>query len=117
MKKVLAIDDDHAILEMLTFILEDSDYSVTTSDNGKVMGIINDFKPDVILLDVLLSGEDGRDIAKKLKTDKSTKKIPLVMLSAHPSASEGAKIAGADDFIEKPFDVDRLLDVVGKLAN
>src|SRR5438552_1892400 len=111
MRKVLVVDDDPAILEVIQIILEDNKYQVETSLNGK---IFNDLKrkPDLIILDVLLSGEDGRDIIKKLKADKKTKHIPVVMISAHPSAGETVFKLGAADFISKPFDIDRLLEAV-----
>ncbi len=114
MKKILAIDDDEAILEVVKFILEENDYEVRTSENGRISGILDEFEPDMILLDVLLSGEDGRDIARRLKSDKKTKNIPLVMISAHPSANVSAKAAGADEFIAKPFEIDHFLEVVDK---
>lgn len=114
MKKILAIDDDEAILEVVKFILESSDYDVRTSENGQIDGIIESFKPDMILLDVLLSGEDGRDIARRLKADEKTKKIPLIMISAHPSAEKGAINAGADEFIAKPFEIDHFLNVISR---
>jgi DNA-binding response OmpR family regulator len=63
-------------------------------------------------LDVLLSGEDGRELCKKLKIDKRTACIPVIMLSAHSDANKIADVSGADAFLEKPFDVDALLDLV-----
>lgn len=118
MKKILVVDDDPAILEVIKIILEDNNYQVETSENGSVIQNFNSHRhPDLILLDVLLSGEDGRDIAKSLKQNKSTQKIPIVMISAHPTAYEGALKAGADDFISKPFDIDHLLKVVDKNIN
>jgi DNA-binding response OmpR family regulator len=115
MKKILVVDDDPAILEVIKVILEDSNYHVKTSESGSVLLNLNGKRhPDLILLDVLLSGEDGRDIARALKTKKSTKDIPIIMISASPSTYEGALAAGADDFISKPFDIDHLLKVIHK---
>ena len=65
--------------------------------------------PDLILLDLLLSGKDGREIVKYLKSQEETRHIPVIMLSAHPSAEETARLAGADDFVAKPFDIVVLL--------
>lgn len=115
MKKILVIDDDAAILEVIKIILEENNYSVTTATNGSILKNLNSHRqPDLILLDVLLSGEDGRDIVGSLKSRKATRDIPIVMISAHPSAYEGSLHAGADDFISKPFDIDHLLKVVDK---
>lgn len=65
--------------------------------------------PDLIILDVLLSGKDGRELVKHLKRQEETKHIPVMMLSAHPSAKESVREAGAQDFVAKPFDIDVFL--------
>ena len=68
----------------------------------------------MILLDVLLSGSDGRDIAKILKSDANTKHIPIIMMSADITVGEKAKLAKIEDFIKKPFDIDDLLALINK---
>jgi two-component system alkaline phosphatase synthesis response regulator PhoP/two-component system response regulator MprA len=65
--------------------------------------------PDIIILDVLLSEEDGPKIAKGLKADAKTKNIPLIMISALPGGEDIAKQAGADAFLAKPFDATELI--------
>src|SRR5688572_24742736 len=70
---------------------------------------VETFKPNLILLDVLISGNDGRTICKQLKSQEDTKHIPIIMFSAHPSAAATIAEYGADDFIAKPFDVNDLL--------
>lgn len=112
MKKILVVDDDPAILEVIKIILEDSDYHVMISENGDIFNLVEEYDPDLILLDVLLSGEDGREIAKNLKNGNKTKNIPIVMISAHPSAAAAVVQTGANDFISKPFDIDYFLEVV-----
>lgn len=113
MKKILVVDDDEAILEMIQLVLQESKYEVVTSKNGDILSLLTSKdRPDLILLDVLLSGVDGREIAKSIKEDSRINKIPVIMLSAHPSAADTVKKAGADDFIPKPFDIDYLLKVV-----
>jgi DNA-binding response OmpR family regulator len=112
-KKVLVIDDDYDILEPLSILLEIDNYEVETTPKGEeTIHKVNDFKPDVILLDMLLSGSDGRQIARALKSNVKTKDIAIIMMSAHPSASEDAKLCGADDFIAKPFESEDLLTLV-----
>lgn len=109
-KKVLVIDDEMSILEALAFMLSDAGYSVKTATSSDKLRNIKDGElPDLILLDVLLSGEDGRDIARMLKSKNETKHIPIIMISAHPSAHMTIKECGADDFLPKPFDIDELL--------
>ncbi|HVZ66730.1 MAG TPA: response regulator transcription factor [Patescibacteria group bacterium] len=114
MKKILVVDDDSAILEVVKLILEDNDYEVQTSANGDFLRSIEKNLPDLILLDVLLSGEDGRVIARKLKKNDKTSNIPIIMLSAHPNATTSVYEAGADDFVPKPFEIDTLLSVIAR---
>src|SRR5579872_5967224 len=103
LKKILVVDDEPDILEFLEAILEDEGYAVATTDKGEyVEELHNGGLPQLILLDMLLSGKDGRSIVKQLKSQEETKHIPVIMFSAHPSAEAAALAAGADDFLPKP---------------
>lgn len=116
-KKILVVDDERDILEFLQIILEEEGFDVTTTDKGEYLEKLhNGGLPQLILLDVLLSGKDGRDIVRYLKSQEETRHIPVIMLSAHPSAADTARLAGADEFIAKPFDIDELLAVITKLV-
>jgi len=109
-KKVLVVDDDLGILEALQAILEEEGYIVTVADNGGyIENLPVDDLPNLILLDILLSGKDGRTIARQLKNQASTCHIPIILLSAHPNLKKDATSCGADDFVAKPFDIDALL--------
>jgi len=109
-KKILVVDDEPDILEFLSVILEEEGYAVITSDKGEFLEQLhNGGLPDLILVDVLLSGKDGREIVKYLKRQEETKHIPVIMFSAHPSAEQTAREAGAEDFVAKPFEIDLLL--------
>lgn len=116
MKTILVVDDDEGIAEVVQIVLEGEGYSVQTSMNGAIFQELDyqGYLPDLILLDVLLSGEDGRAICQHLKSNDKTKHIPVIMLSAHSDANKLASDSGADDFLEKPFDVDVLIDIVQK---
>lgn len=115
-KKLLIVDDEPDILEFLQVILEEEGYEVLTSTKGEYLEQLhNGGLPHLILLDVLLSGKDGRDIVKHLKTQDETKHIPVIMFSAHPSAEQTALAAGAEDFIAKPFNIDDLLAKITEL--
>jgi CheY-like chemotaxis protein len=109
-KKILIVDDDPDIVLALATMLEDAGYVVVTTDES---GCLEHFHerdlPNMILLDMLLSGLDGREIARQLKGQSTTQHIPILMLSAHPSAEQEAKAAGAGDFLAKPFELDELL--------
>jgi DNA-binding response OmpR family regulator len=115
---ILVVDDDLDILDAVRFMLEDEGYQVQTSEKGDYAESLHDGNgglPDLILLDVLLSGKDGRTICHTLKTRDETKHIPIVMLSAHPDAEHSVKVVGADAFVAKPFTIDLLLDTIAKL--
>ncbi|MBI2074307.1 MAG: response regulator [Candidatus Levybacteria bacterium] len=114
-KKILVVDDDLAILEVIKLILEEQGYKViVTSDGGKVQQKINEDFPDLILLDFWLSGQDGRKIAKYLKTQETTRNIPIVMISANHEPEKIARDVDANDFLAKPFDIDDLVMIVKK---
>jgi len=118
MKKILIIDDDEGILDALCLVLTEAGYKVKTVRKGaETYKVVKEFKPDVIMLDVLMSGSDGRTICKNLKSDPKTKQIPVIMISAHPTAKDGALDFGADFFLAKPFEVDEILEVVERFRN
>jgi CheY-like chemotaxis protein len=113
--RVLVVDDDPDILDAIRFLLEDEGYAVTTTEKGDYAENLHDGNgglPDIIILDVLLSGKDGRTICRHLKSRPTTHHIPIIMISAHPDAEEAAFAVGADEFVSKPFDMFNLLEVV-----
>lgn len=114
MTQVYVVDDEKSILDALEFMLLEEGYDVRTSSRGSALLQLNSNFPDIIILDVRLSGEDGRDIARRLKTQANTKHIPIVMVSAHPNAATTVYACGADDFLPKPFDIDDLLKILEK---
>ncbi len=114
MKKILVIDDAPDILDVVQLILEEEGYQVQTSLNGACLQQMRSDLPDLILLDVLLSGEDGREICQQLKTREQTKQIPVILLSAHVRVSNAAEVCGADAFLAKPFRMIELIDMVKK---
>lgn len=117
-KKILIVDDEPDILEFLQIIFEEAGFLVTTTEKGDYLEKLNNGRlPDLVLLDMLLSGKDGREIVKQLKSQERTKHIPVIMFSAHPSAEKTARAAGADDFVEKPFDIEMLLEKVQRLTS
>ncbi len=114
-RKILIVDDDEGIVDALKLILTEEGYSVATAYKGEeVYGTVLKYKPNLILLDVLMSGKDGRHICKQLKANPNSKTIPIIMVSAHPTAQKGALECGAEDYLAKPFDIDDLLVLVKK---
>ena len=116
-KHILIVDDNRDLLMMLTALLKTKGYAISVSENAdNIINVIKEAKPDIILMDMLLSGADGRDICRVIKADDSVAGIPLLMLSAYPQAITDCMAAGADAFIEKPFDMKVLLDTLQSLA-
>lgn len=114
--KILVIDDNPHILEAVALVLDTEGYEVKTVTKSEgVENEIKNYKPSLILLDLLLSGRNGEEITKVLKLDPTTKNIPVIIISAHPTAEKTAKDAGADGFIAKPFDISELLDKIEAL--
>ncbi len=116
-KKILVADDDPAIIEVITLMLEDAGYIVYASANGQTIEDVKNVCPDLILLDVLMSGVSGTDICIKLKSQQATKQIPVIMISANKSAKDVTLRASADDFMSKPFDMQNMLQKVAKHVN
>jgi DNA-binding response OmpR family regulator len=111
MEKILLIDDDPDVITVLQLLLKKKGYQVATaSREEEAYSQVELFEPDLIVLDVLLSGVDGRTICKKLKNSTTSKHIPIIMFSAHPGAQKNMQDFGADDFISKPFDSNKLLE-------
>jgi DNA-binding response OmpR family regulator len=110
MQRILAVDDNVDILEVLQMILEDSDYEVETLNDGTLLfDKIREHRPDLILLDIMLGNADGRELCKNVKLRKDTHNIPIILISASHSSSDLLKPNGADDFLAKPFDISELL--------
>lgn len=110
--KVLVIDDEKHIVELLKFNLETMDYEVHYSYDG-FDGFIKakEIMPDLILLDWMLPNISGIDLLKKIRSDKDLKNIPVIMLTAKNIENDKVEglDAGADDYITKPFSVKELL--------
>lgn len=114
-KTILVVDDDEGILEGFTAMLESGGYVVqTANDATTLLRLAKNSSPDLIILDILLSGTDGRIICKKLKNQENTKHIPIIMISAAPNVKKSVKEAQADDYLSKPFEMEELFTIVKK---
>ncbi|MBI2601320.1 response regulator [Candidatus Daviesbacteria bacterium] len=117
MKKVFIADDDSSIVEVIKIVLTEGGFDVVGETHGKnVEESILKEMPDLVLLDVWMSGFDGREITRKLKSNPATKKIPVLLVSALSDTRQIAKDTKADGFLEKPFDIKKLLDTVKEFA-
>jgi two-component system, OmpR family, alkaline phosphatase synthesis response regulator PhoP len=105
-EKILVVDDEEDILELLKFKLSKEGYQVTCAASGEeALRCVRSETPDLIVLDLMLPGIDGIEAARKLKNDFDTKNIPIVMVTAKGEEADivtGLEL-GADDYITKPF--------------
>lgn len=111
-KKILVIDDDLTILEIVKNVLIKCNFDTATAENGEEgLEVIKTENPDAILLDNKMPGLSGYDVLKQLKKNSATKNIPVIMLTGENSITEVAKSLdlGASDYIVKPFDNENLV--------
>jgi DNA-binding response OmpR family regulator len=107
---ILVLDDDPDICVMIKMVLDYYGYGAMDADNEEnAKKILSSNHVDLVIMDMLLSGADGSDICRRLKQDKKTSSIPILMFSAHPTAKETCLAAGADDFISKPFEMNDMM--------
>jgi CheY-like chemotaxis protein len=116
MAKILIVDDNADVLHVMQLLLGSRGYEVATTTKGEeTYTLINSFQPNLIFLDIHLSGMDGRDISRQLKTAGETKHIPVILFSANVIKGTTLEESLADEFIAKPFDIHQLLIKVHKL--
>ena len=108
---IIVVDDNRDISVMLKSILEFAGHTVATCDGKEsLLLILAIYHPQLIVMDMGLGNADGRDICRELKNDPPTAHIPILMISAHPDAGHSCLEAGANAFLEKPFEMDELID-------
>ena len=110
----MVVDDNPGILDAIGIMLEFEGYQVQGELNGDMLLTMENEFPDLLLLDIWMSGTDGRDICKHLKQKQNTRNIPIVLVSASKDIEHSAMEAGADDFLAKPFEMDDLLEKIKK---
>jgi len=111
-KRILVVDDEEHIVELIKFNLEKNGYKVITADNGRdALEIAKEQHPDLVLLDLMLPGIDGLEVCKEIRKEASISNMPIIMITA--KGEELDKILGlelgADDYITKPFSVRELI--------
>ncbi len=113
MKKITFADDDPGILDAVGMLLEMEGYQVRAISNGQhLLPSEEESLPDIFILDIWMSGFDGRELCKTLKKNELTKSIPVILISAGNDLKQSASESGADDFLAKPFEIDHLLQKI-----
>jgi excisionase family DNA binding protein len=113
-RKVLLVDDDEELVELITDVLKsDGRFEVRVAGNGFAAGmVVKEYKPDLVVLDVMLPDINGRDVCQLIRSDPALEDVRIVCISGmvEEDKVEELKMAGADDFLQKPFDVEELVE-------
>ena len=117
--RVLVVDDDDVIRQLISVNLELEGFEVSTAVDGQdCLEKVKDIRPDVVTLDIMMPRLDGWEAASRLRADPDTADIKVVLLSARAQEADlarGSRI-GVDAYLTKPFDPDELIDIVRRLA-
>ncbi len=120
-RKVLIVDDDEELVELLTDALQrDGRFEVRSVNNGFDAGMmVEEFRPDLIVLDVMLPDINGKAVCQRVRRDKGSDKVKIICISGmvEQDQVQELKQAGADDFLHKPFDVDKLIERICQLLD
>lgn len=114
-KKILLIEDDFDIGEIVKMTLDSKFNVLLKPDSKQLLTVINQFMPDVIIIDNFIGQENAKEILEKIKTEGFNLAIPIILFSAHQSIKQIAKEIGAADFIAKPFNLDELENCVNRV--
>jgi DNA-binding response OmpR family regulator len=112
-KRVLLVDDEHALLRVFGIKLKLAGYEVVTTPSGEeALDLMNSTRPDIMLLDVIMPGMDGFEVLEKVRV---VSELPVIVFSARSENAQKALSLGANDFLAKPFDVEDLVRRIEEL--
>jgi two-component system OmpR family response regulator len=113
-RKALIVDDDQDLVELLADAFSrDGRFDVKTANNGFDAGmLVKEFRPDVVVLDIMLPDINGKEVCQRVRGDKTLEQVKIICISGMVEQDKVADLraAGADDFMQKPFQVDKLLE-------
>lgn len=116
--KILIVENDLALADMLAELFSFYGYEYKIyNDAEEILPIVENFKPDLVLLDFLLSLVNGGELCSQIKKNEATSDLPVIIYSAFPKVLLSLGDYGCDDFIAKPFDLDHLMAKIEKLLN
>ncbi len=120
-RKVLIVDDDKELVELIADVLErDGRFEVRSVNNGFDAGMmVKDYSPDLIVLDVMLPDINGREVCQRVRKDLGADDVKIICISGmvEEDKVDELKAAGANDFLQKPFDVEALLERICRLLD
>ena len=120
-RKILVVDDDEELTELIVEHLQrDGRFEVRSVNNGFDAGMmVKDYRPDLIVLDVMLPDINGKEVCQRVRSDSTMDDVRIICISGMVESNkiEELKVAGANDFMQKPFEVDRLIERICELLD
>ena len=120
-RKVLIVDDDHELVELISDVLDrDTRFEVRSVNNGFDAGMmVKEYRPDLIVLDIMLPDINGKEVCQRVRSDKTMDDVRIICISGMVEEDKVGELraAGADDFMHKPFEIERLMDRMCQLLD
>ncbi len=120
-RKVLIVDDDEDLVELISDVLErDGRFEVRTANNGFDAGmVVKEYRPDLIVLDIMLPDINGKEVCQRVRSDKAMDDVRIICISGMVEEDKVGELraAGADDFMHKPFEVEQLIERMRQLLD
>jgi excisionase family DNA binding protein len=120
-RRALVVDDDEELVELISdALLADGRFELRTANNGFDAGmLVKEYHPDIIVLDVMLPDINGKEVCQRVRTDSAMDDVRIICISGmvEEDKIQGLKDAGADHFVQKPFEVDRLIERICRLLD
>ena len=117
LKKVLVLDNDPRILDVMQEALNYEGFDVDTYDGtNDILHLVDCCKPDLLIIDYILNGINGGELCRQVKNCSVTKNLPVIIFSAYPKVMQSLGFYGCNAFIPKPFDLTELIDKVTELV-
>jgi excisionase family DNA binding protein len=120
-RKVLIVDDDIDLVELISDVLErDGRFEIRTANNGFDAGmVVKEYRPDMIILDIMLPDINGKELCQRVRNDKSMNDVRIICISGMVEEDKVGELraVGADDFMHKPFEVERLIERMCQLLD
>lgn len=112
-KKIFIIDDDPGISETVRIFLEEEGYKTKWySDGSRIEKILEKEKPDLLVIDYMLPGRNGDEITRAIRGKLNLRNLPIIMIAANQTSKKLAKASGVNEFLDKPFNMYELLNLV-----
>ncbi|GAB2692307.1 response regulator [Mucilaginibacter koreensis] len=115
--KVLIVEDNADILDIMGYILKDDGNEVISSPDAKMVANLAEMNPDLVLMDELLPGARGSELCLKIKQNPATSHIPVILVSTIPHLDALAQKCQADGYLEKPFSIAHLSELINSYAD